>query len=301
MKKANLEDVSIFAAVADAGGFRSAARKLGVRASSLSDAVQRLEARLDIRLLNRSTRSVTPTEAGQRLLERFRPALDDINAALDGISDSSDVAGTLKLNVPAIVATHILPPIITGFLKAHPSVRMEISVDESFVDVVAGGFDAGVRYEVNVDRDMIVIPIGPREQRYIGAASPDYLERHGVPHHPRDLADHACIRHRFPSGRVMPLEFRKRDQVFRVSSRGQLVAESMDLEVAAAVGGLGIIFTFDVSLEAAMARGDLVPVMPDWWLTVPGPSLYFPSRRHMPLPLRAFVDHVKQLHGAKTA
>lgn len=301
MSKVNLADVSIFAAVAEAGGFRSAARKLGVRASSLSDAVQRLETRLDVRLLNRSTRSVTSTEAGQRLLQRLLPALGDINSALDSVSESNDVAGTLRLNVPAIVATHILPPIITGFLKAHPSVRMEISVDESFVDVVAGGFDAGVRYEVNLDRDMIAIPIGPREQCYIGAASPGYLEQHGMPYHPRDLADHFCIRHRFTSGRVMPLEFRKSGQVLRVSSKEQLIAESMDLEVAAAVDGLGIIFTFDVSLEAALARGDLVPVMPDWWLTVPGPSLYFPSRRQMPAPLRAFVDHVKPLHGTKTA
>lgn len=294
MSRSNLTDIAAFTAVADTAGFRAASRKLGVRASSLSDAVRRLETRIGVRLLNRTTRSVTPTEAGQRLLERLRPALGEIDAALDAASDGNDVAGTLRLNVPAIVATHILPPIVTSFLQAHSSVRMDVSVDESFVDIVAGGYDAGVRYEVNLDRDMIAIPLGPREQRYIGAAAPAYLAKHGEPNHPRDLADHACIQHRFPSGRVMPLEFRKKGRVLRISPKGQLVAGSMDLEVAAAVAGLGVIFTFEASLHDALEKGDLVPVLPDWWLTVPGPSLYFPSRRHMAPPLRAFVEYVKQ-------
>ena len=153
------------------------------------------------RLLNRTTRSVTPTEAGARLLERLSPALGEVAAALEGVNRHRDsIAGTLRLNVPIVVARLILPPIVSGFLKAHPGVALEVIAEDSFIDVLAAGFDAGVRYDERLEKDMIAVPIGPRVQRYVTAAAPAYLAAHGRPSHPKDLLGHACIRHRFASG-----------------------------------------------------------------------------------------------------
>ena len=181
MNNLPLADLDAFTAVARERSFRAAAKKRGVSASSLSEALRRLEAKLDVRLLNRTTRSVTPTEAGMRLLERLQPALGEIAGALDQVSELRDSpAGTLKLNVPTVVARVILPSIIGRFLKVNPAISLEVTADDGFIDVLAAGFDAGIRYEERVERDMIAIPIGPRQQRYITAASPDYLARHGL-------------------------------------------------------------------------------------------------------------------------
>ena len=182
MASPDLADLDAFAAVARARGFRGAAARRGVSASSLSEAVRRLEARLGVRLLNRSTRSVTPTEAGARLLERLGPALAEVAAALDSVGGTDGSAsGTLRLNVPTIVARHVLPPLVGPFLLAHPGIRLEVSADDSFVDVLAAGCDAGIRYEERVERDMIAVPIGPRRQRFVTAAAPAYLAARGAP------------------------------------------------------------------------------------------------------------------------
>ena len=171
MPEMNLADLEAFAAVARHRSFRGTAKRRGVSASTLSEAVRRLEARLGVRLLNRTTRSVTPTEAGARLLERLAPALGEVSAALDAMNGFRDSpTGTLRLNVPTIVARLILPPIIEGFLKAHPGVTCEIAAEDSFVDVLAAGFDAGVRYDERLEQDMIAVPIGPRVQRFAAAA-----------------------------------------------------------------------------------------------------------------------------------
>jgi len=203
MAEPDLADLEVFAAVARARSFRSVARQRGVSASSLSEALRRLETRLGVRLLNRTTRSVTPTEAGQRLLERLVPALSEVTAALDVVNGFRDSpTGTLRLNVPGAVARLVLPAIVPAFLKMHPGINMEVSVDDSFIDVLAAGFDAGIRYDERLEKDMIAVPIGPRVQRFVTAASPAYLAAHGRPLHPRDLLRHACIRHRFASGAV---------------------------------------------------------------------------------------------------
>ena len=177
MPELDLADLAAFAAVAQQRSFRGAAALRGVSASTLSEAVRRLEARLDLRLLNRTTRSVTPTEAGARLLERLLPALGEVSAALDAVNGFRDSppgmpTGTLRLNVPLIVASMILTPIVEGFLKTHPGITLEIAAEDSFIDVLAAGFDAGVRYDERLERDMIAVPIGPRTQRYVTAASP---------------------------------------------------------------------------------------------------------------------------------
>src|SRR6478736_55766 len=208
-----LADLDAFTAVAAARSFRAAAKKRGVSASALSEALRRLEAKLQVRLLNRTTRSVTLTEAGTRLLDRLTPALGEIAGALDQVNEMRDSpAGTLKLNVPTIVAREILPPIIGRFLREHPAISLEVTAEDGFVDVLAAGFDAGVRYEERVERDMIAIPIGPSRQRYVTAAAPDYLARRGVPGHPRDLLDHDCVRHRFLSGTALPWEFERGEE-----------------------------------------------------------------------------------------
>jgi DNA-binding transcriptional LysR family regulator len=192
MRDVPLSDLDAFAGVAELRSFRKAAALRGVSASSLSEAVRRLEASLDTRLFNRTTRSVTPTDAGQRLLERLKPMLVEISGALDEAKSSdASPAGRLRLNVPSIVARLFLPPIVVPFLKAYPGVILEIESRDTFIDVFAAGFDAGVRYDESLDLDMIAVPIGPRRQRFCAAASPDYLARRGVPRHPRDLTDHA--------------------------------------------------------------------------------------------------------------
>ncbi len=298
MAEQDLGDLDAFAAVARQRSFRGAALLRGVSASTLSEAVRRLETRLGIRLLNRTTRSVTPTEAGARLLDRLVPALGEVAAALDAVNGFRDSpTGTLRLNVPSIVARMVLPPIAVGFLAAHPGITLEIISDDSFIDVLAAGFDAGVRYDERLEQDMIAVPLGPRVQRFVGAAAPSYLAARGRPAHPRDLLTHACIRHRFASGISAPWEFERDGEIVRISPTGPLVATSIDLEIGAAIAGLGIIFSFEEYLAPALASGALVPVLEEWWQSFSGPFLYYASRRHMPVPLRAFIDYIKTRPG----
>ena len=295
---ADLNDLSAFVAVARAGGFREAAKLAGVSASSLSEAVRRLEARLGVRLLNRTTRSIAPTEAGARLLERLAPALGEIDAALDVVNAFRDrPAGTLKLNVPAGVARLVLPPIVAAFLKAYPDIRLEVIVDENFVDVLAAGCDAGIRYDERLEQDMIAVPIGPRVQRIATAASPAYLDARGRPLHPRDLLAHACLRGRFASGAMPAWEFERDGEVVRVDPGGPLVVRlggAADLAVEAAIAGLGIVSLFEGWLRPHLDSGALEPVLAPWWQNFSGPFLYYPGRRHLPAPLRAFVDFIRK-------
>jgi DNA-binding transcriptional LysR family regulator len=294
MNNLPLADLEAFAAVAESRSFRRAASLRAVSASALSEAVRRLEARLDSRLLNRTTRSVTPTQAGQRLLERVVPMLSEISGALDQVKSSDgSPAGRLRLNVPTIVARHILPAIAVPFLIANPDITMDIEGRDTFIDVFAEGFDAGIRYDESLELDMIAVPIGPREQRFAVVASPDYLAKHGTPRHPRDLLKHRCIRHRFESGRLSNWEFEKNGETVRINPEGHLIANTLDLEIMAAVGGLGVVATFRDPLQPYIERGDLVEVLADWQQPFSGPFLYYPSRRHMPAPLRAFVDFIK--------
>jgi DNA-binding transcriptional LysR family regulator len=294
MADPDLTDLDAFIAVARARGFRGAAQLRGVSASSLSEALRRLEARLGVRLLNRTTRSVTPTEAGEKLLERLGPAIGEVAAALDAVNSFRDSAtGTLRLNVPIVVAQLILPPIAVRFLKTHPGVTLEVTAEDNFIDVLAAGFDAGVRYDERLERDMIAVPIGPRMQKFVTAASPDYLAAHGRPEHPNDLLKHACIRHRFASGITGTWEFERGGKTIKISPSGPLIATSSVLEISAARQGLGLIHSFDGFLADAIADGSLEPVLTDWTVSFSGPFLYYASRRHMPAPLRAFVDFLK--------
>ncbi|WP_431636487.1 LysR substrate-binding domain-containing protein [Dyella sp. KULCS107] len=294
-----LRDLFAFLAVLRAGGFREGARASGSSASRLSESVRRLESRMGVRLLHRTTRSVVATEAGARLAERLAPALGEVEAALDVVNHYRDrPAGTLKLNVPATVARLVLPAIVTPFLKAYPEIRLEVIVEESFVDLLAAGCDAGVRYDERLEKDMVAVPIGPRVQRMATAASPAYLAEHGRPRHPRDLLEHTCLRGQFASGHIPAWEFERNGEIVRVDPDGPLLVRlggGVDLKLQAALDGLGIIHLFEAWLQPHFDSGALVPVLKPWWQPFSGPYLYYPGRKHLPAPLRAFVDFVKAI------
>ena len=294
----DLGDLNAFLAVARAKGFREGARASGGSASGLSEAVRRLETQLGVRLLNRSTRSVVPTEAGQRLLEQLGPALSEVHAALDVVNGfRSRPAGTLRLNVPVSAARLVLPAIVPKFLAAYPDIRLEVIADDSFVDVLAAGCDAGIRYDERLEKDMIAVPIGPRVQRFATAASPAYLDRHGRPQHPRELLSHACLVGRFASGAMTsPWEFERDGETVRIDVSGPLLVQvgaATDLAVEAAIAGTGILCLFEDWLRPHLDSGALEPVLEPWWLRFSGPFLYYPGRRLLPAPLRAFVDFIK--------
>ncbi|MFT4052903.1 MAG: LysR family transcriptional regulator [Novosphingobium sp.] len=292
-----LDDLSAFVTVARAGGFREAARVSGLSASGLSEALRRLETRLGVRLLHRTTRSISTTEAGRRLFERLSPALTEIDAAIDAVHIEKDLpAGTLRLNVPANVAKTVLPGILPTFLKAHPQIRVEVTVEDSFVDILASGADAGIRYEEKLEQDMIAVPIGPRSQRIITVAAPAYLAARGRPQHPRDLLDHACLRLRFSSGARATWEFEKDEEVLRIDPPGPLLVQpgsASDLLLEAAKAGLGIIRLFEDWLAPGLQSGALERILADWDEPFSGPMLYFSGRRQLPPPLRAFIDFIR--------
>ena len=297
---ADLSDLNSFLAVVRARGFREAARASGTSASTLSESVRRLEAALGVRLLHRTTRSVTPTEAGARMVARLTPALQEVVAALDEAGELRDgIGGSLRLNVPISAARLVLPSILPGFLAAHPGVRIEIVADDGFVDVLAAGCDAGIRYDERLEQDMIAVPIGPRVQRFATAASPAHLDRFGRSVHPGDLLGHPCILGRFASGRLTaPWEFERDGEVIRVEPTAWLVvgvggATDLGMDVAAA--GVGVVHIFEDWLRPHIASGALEPVLEEWWQPFSGPFLYHSSARLVPPALRAFIDYVRTM------
>lgn len=297
--KIDLNDLNAFVTVARAKGFRDGARLSGNSASSLSEAVRRLEVQLGVRLLNRTTRSVAPTEAGQRLLERLTPALNEVEAAIDVVNQfRSRPIGTLRLNVPVSAARLVLPSILPGFLAAYPDVRVEVMTEESFVDVIAAGCDAGIRYEERLEQDMIAVPIGPRVQRAATAAARAYLDQRGRPKHPKELLNHACIRGRFKSGTIYPWNFERNGKVITVDPDGPLlvsVGGGVDLAVEAAIAGTGVIYLFEDWLRPYFTSGALEPILEPWWQSFSGPFLYYSRRQLVPAPLKAFIDFVRTM------
>lgn len=292
MNRPEFSDLDAFVAIVRHRNFRRAARERGVSASTLSQSVRDLEERLGVRLLNRTTRSVTPTEAGERLAARLQPIFSEMNEALDEVNGFRDTpAGTLRLNVPG-AAQPILAPMIARFLGRYPGIRLEITVDNNLIDVFAEGFDAGIRYDESLALDMIAVPIGP-PQRFTVVASPDHVRLHGMPQRPEDLLRRPCIRHRFLSGVILPWEFEKDGETVKIDPDSPLVTNSADLAIRAAEDGLGWYATFEDFVRPALAAGRLVEALTPWCSFFPGPSLYYPSRRHMPAPLRAFVDFIR--------
>jgi DNA-binding transcriptional LysR family regulator len=296
-KMAPLEDLAAFAAVVQHRGFRGAAAAHGTSASRLSEAVRRLEERLGARLLHRTTRSVVPTETGAQLYERVSPALQDVGHALEAVHETKDKpAGRLRLNVPISAARLVLPGIVPTFLQAYPEIELEVVADDRFVNVLKEGFDAGIRYGERLEQDMVAIPIGPRTQRFAVGAAKSYLTKQGRPRHPRDLLAHTCFRGKFSDGVPLSWDFACEGESIKLEVTGPLVVglgSTVDLAVDAAISGVGVVYLFEDWLQPCFDRGELEPILEDWWPSFPGPLLYFAGRRQLPAPLRAFVDFVK--------
>ena len=294
MSLASLADLQSFAAVARLRSFRKAAAELGVSPSALSHALRGLEARLGVRLLNRTTRSVSPTEAGQRLLARLSPTLRELDDALDEINSFRDSpVGTLRLNVPRAAAEYVLAPLTTRFLLDNPGLRLEIVADDNLIDIVAAGFDAGVRFGERLAQDMIAVPLGP-PQRFVVVGSPAYLAEHGIPRTPQQLSEHRCIRIRFPNGSIYRWEFSRGNEKLEVEVDGPLDVGEMPLMVRAAEDGLGLAYVYEQAAATALAAGRLVTVLDDWRPPEPGFFLYYPSRRLLPADLRAFIELLRK-------
>ena len=286
MDRSYLAQLAVLAAVADRGSFRGAARDLAIAPSAVSHAVSSLEARLGVRLLARSTRSVAPTEEGARLLERLRPALSEIDLALEAAVEARDrPAGNLRLTVPRTALNLVLAPKLGAFAKAYPEIVLDIVIEDRFADVVEGG----VRLGESLQQDMVAVRIGPQIRSAVVGA-PSYFARMPKPKHPRDLVGHRCIRFRFSSGVLYRWEFEKDGEEIELPVQGPLILGVDSAIIRAAIDGAGLAFVFEEYAQQALATGSLIRVLEDWCPPFDGFYVYYPSRRQMRPALRAFVD-----------
>ncbi|MFP2925647.1 LysR family transcriptional regulator [Pyxidicoccus sp. 3LG] len=294
MRGAEYAELAAFVAVAQERSFRRASSRLGLTPSALSHAIRGLEERLGTRLLNRTTRSVAPTDAGQRLLERLEPAFADISGAVEAVSAFSErPSGTVRLNVPRMAAHMVLAPIFGRFTRAYPDVRLEVITDDGMVDIVARGFDAGIRLGEHVQRDMVAVRVTP-DLRAVVVGSPAYLAAHPAPRTPRDLKAHACIGFRqVTSGTLYRWEFERKGEVLDVAVEGPLILNDPDLMVAAALEGVGLAHALESHVADHLAAGRLVRVLDAWCPPFPGFFLYYPGRRQLPAALRALIEFIQ--------
>ncbi len=293
MKRVRSTDLAIFLAIANHRSFRKAAIELGVTASALSHALRAIEERLQVRLVNRTTRGVGLTEAGERLFDRIRPAFLDIDAALDDLDTfRGQPYGKLRINAARAATKLVLLPIVSRFLRVYPSVEVEIVIDDALVDMVSSGFDAGIRFGESIAADMIAVPIGPRH-RFAVVGTPDYFDNRPVPTTPHDLKDHACVRYRFAGGSLYRWEFERGGIELEIEVQGPLTLGDQDVILDAVLQGGSLGYLFEEQVRSAIADGSLVQVLEDWCPFYPGFFLYYPSRRQLPTALRAFIDFVK--------
>lgn len=294
MRDIGFAEMSAFVEVATQKSFARAADRLGVSRSSLSETIRAIEEKLGVRLLNRTTRSVAPTEAGERLLARLAPILGDFAAALDSVNAfRSSPAGQLRLTVPPPAAALLIAPLMARFLAAHPQITLEVSADGTLRDIVSERFDAGIRLGERIDRDMIALPIGSAIRSTVVAA-PEYLKAHGRPTRPEDLQSHNCIRLRFPSGAFKPWTFEKGGKAFEVAVSGNLIVNEEPLQRRAALDGIGIAYTLSDFAAPHVRDGHLVPLLEEWTPRIPNFFLYYPSRRQVPAPLQAFIAFLRK-------
>jgi DNA-binding transcriptional LysR family regulator len=293
MARVEPNDLATFLAIARHRSFRKAADEIGVTPSALSHGLRGLEDQLGVRLFNRTTRSVGLTEAGERLRGRVAPAFRDIDDALEDLNTFRDTpTGTLRINAGPDSTELSLLPTVTRFLAAYPGINVEIVVESAFIDIVSGGFDAGVRFGEVLAQDMVAVPLGP-PQRSAYVASPEFFRRFPKPETPKDLKTLPCIRFRLASGRVYEWEFERDGARLSVEVEGQLMVGEQALAVRAALDGAGIAFAFESRVEELVAQGRLVRVLEDWCPDYAGYHLYYPSRRHVPAVLRAFIDFIR--------
>ncbi|MEB0223264.1 LysR family transcriptional regulator [Pseudomonas sp. 10S4] len=301
MQKMGLLELNAVVAVSTHRSFRRAADELGMSPSAMSHAIAALEQRMGVRLFNRTTRSVSLSEAGEQFLARVRPALHEISAAMEAVNQFRDTpSGTLRINATEGAVQMLMTPVVVEFLKRYPDMRLDIVTDTALVDIVADGFDAGIRLSDSVPLDMIAVPCSP-PLKFAVVGSPDYFARHPKPRSPTDLAGHSCIRTRFASGTLYRWEFEKRGQQQIIDVNGPLTLDSHQLIVDAALQGVGLACTNEHSIAGHLAAGRLIRVLQDWLPPYPGLCLYYPANRHVPAGLRAFIELVREVFGRKTA
>lgn len=298
MPRSKLDDLLAFMAVVREGSFTSAAAKLGVSQSALSHTIRRLEARLGLRLLTRTTRSLAPTEAGERMLERLAPHFEQIETELDGLTELRDKpAGTIRLTAGEHAAHNVLWPALAKFMPRYPDVKVEVSVDSELTDIVAERFDAGVRIGEQVARDMIAVRIGP-DMRLVVVGAPAYFAQRSPPRRPQDLTAHNCINLRLPTrGGLYAWEFEKGRRQLNVRVDGQLVFNSITLMLDAVLAGLGLTILPEDVVRPHVAEGRLRMVLGEWSPPFPGYHLYYPSRRQVSSAFALLVDALRYRGG----
>lgn len=293
--KPTFDDLAAFAAILAHRSFRKAADELGLSPSTLSHMMRTLESRMGVRLLHRTTRSVAPTEAGERLINRLQPVLRDLDRALEEVEIFRDrPQGTLRINTSAPAGRLLLDSVVPRFLARYPEMALDLVIEGRLVDIVADGFDAGIRLGESVPQDMIAVRFGG-PARFVAVASPTYLTNHPAPQTPDDLKAHACIRNRLPSGKLYRWEFEKHGQELTVEVPGPLTLDNVELMAQAAAAGLGIAYVPIHSARPYLEAGQLVIVLDDWCPEIPGLFLYYPGHRHVPAGLRAFIDILKEI------
>lgn len=293
MRKASLAEMTAFVAIAERASFAKAAAQLGVSRSSLSESLRAMEERLEVRLINRTTRSVALTEAGERLLVQLRPLLDNFDAALESVNAfRGSPAGHLRITVPRPAARTVIEPVLSRFLQAYPAVTLEVSTDSALTDIVRDRFDAGIRPGHRVERDMIAVRVGD-DARPTVVASPDYLRRHGTPKEPADLRAHNCTRLRLASNVPQRWPFERRGKAIEVDVTGSLIAGDSSLAVRLALDGIAIARIPYHVVEPHIVARKLVPLLEDWRPRSVGFYLYYPSRRQMPAALQALIATLK--------
>lgn len=301
MRGSDFAELKAFVAVVDRASFARAADHLGLSRSALSQIIRQLEARLEVRLLNRTTRSVAPTEPGRRLHERVAPMLREMDDAVaEAVGSATRSGGTLRINTLSMAAKTVIAPRLGRFHKAHPDVTLDIVIDDGLSDIVTGGFDAGIRVGERLHKDTFAVRLTP-DVRLLAVASPEYLARCGEPETPADLHRHACINWRFPgSGNVARWEFRKKGKKIDTVVDGPLISNHQDIVVPAVLQGLGIFYAYnDDGIAIALQKGRLKRILIDWSPTVPGLFLYYSNRRHVSPALRAFIDCLLDRDSAK--
>lgn len=300
MKNPSTADLSIFLSIAQHLNFSRAAVDLGLTPSALSHSLRALENRLGVRLFNRTTRSVALTEAGERLYGRLKPAFRDIEDALEDLNHFRDKpSGNLRITSGRQACELVLLPIASEFLQAYPDIRLEVVESDALLDIVAAGFDAGVRFGNRLEADMVSLPIGP-DLRSVVVGSPAFFQRHPAPQQPEELHALPCIRHRFPSGSMYRWEFERGGIEQEIDVNGPLTLGDVSLMVGPALQGLGLAYVFEDMVSEHLSAGRLVQVLADWCPYYPGLHLYYPSRRHVPAPLKAFIDFARNARHSKT-
>lgn len=294
MQRRELNDLLAFTIVARERSFTRAAALLAMSPSALSHAMRGLEERLGVRLLARTTRSVAPTEAGEHLLRSLDPALADIESGLAALAHwRESPSGTIRITTFAHAAQMILEPTLPAFLLANPDVNVEVNIENGLTDIVAAGFDAGIRFHDTVEKDMVAVRVGP-PMRTVVVGTPDYFERHPKPRTPADLKSHRCIGFRLTtSGGLLPWEFEHNGQEIKIHAGGPLIVNEMPLAVAVVRAGAGLGYLLEHDVADDIASGQLIQVLAEWCPTYPGYYLYYPSRRHIPVALRALIDALK--------